>query len=496
MDRARSRPTKAVIAAALAAMATLTAGAIWVGVSYANNPKLGAATPSAGGWSRDRAPQLSIDVGNGGAIRSYKVWIDGHTVDGDAKLEDNRIVVKGVQLADGTHRVTVRAKGSGLFGGEMSRSWSFSVDTKVPLLSLQTPIDGYLRSNAVTLEGTTEPGAVVNAAAGDVKTTTKAGGDGVFTVQLAVPDGSYPLQLTARDPAGNSSATSGQLRVDATAPQITLTRDGVVKRSMLKLDATVTDTSSVTTTATLDNRRFTLGTKPAKHLAQGVHWLRITATDEAGNTAKKTGRILVDSTERLGSAALWPGARGNDVKQLQRQLRDLGLLPKKPVTGVYNAATLRAVQTFQSQRSMPVDGIAGVNTIGAMTTRIVIDQSAHLLTLYRAGKATLTFGVAVGQSAYPTPTGEGNVIVKVVDPTWVPPNSDWARDALPIPPGPDNPLGTRWIGLSWPSVGIHGTNDPASIGYSVSHGCIRMAIPEVERLYEMVYVGTPVTITA
>jgi lipoprotein-anchoring transpeptidase ErfK/SrfK len=131
-----------------------------------------------------------------------------------------------------------------------------------------------------------------------------------------------------------------------------------------------------------------------------------------------------------------------------------------------------------------------------MTTRIVIDQSAHSLTLYRAGKPTLHFGVAVGQSAYPTPTGDGHVIVKVVDPTWVPPNSDWAKGALPIPPGPDNPLGTRWIGLSWPSVGIHGTNDPASIGYSVSHGCIRMAIPDVERLFEMVYVGTPVTITA
>ena len=66
----------------------------------------------------------------------------------------------------------------------------------------------------------------------------------------------------------------------------------------------------------------------------------------------------------------------------------------------------------------------------------------------------------------------------------------------PIPPGPDNPLGTRWMGLVRPSVGIHGTNDPASIGYSVSHGCIRMSIPDVERLFEMVYVGTRVTITA
>ena len=485
-----------MIAAALVLTAMLAGGAVWVGVSYAGSPKLGDATPGAGGWTRDRSPTLAIDVGNGGAIGSYRVWIDGVAVNDNATLQGNRIVVEGVPLADGKHRVKVRAKANGLFGGEMHRSWSFSVDTKVPRLTLQTPIDGYIRWNAVTLQGKTEPGAVVNATAGGVRATATARDDGLFTVEMDIPDGTYPLELTARDPAGNSRSTSGRLRVDATAPTISLVTRGVLKRALPTVRGTVTDSSPVETAATLDNRPFILGTKPSRPLAQGIHWLRIRATDEAGNVATKTTRLLVDSTERLGAAVLWPGARGKDVRDLQRQLRDLDLLPKKPVTGIYNAKTVRAVMTFQSQRSMPVDGIAGVDTIGAMTTRIVIDQSAHSLTLYRAGKPTLHFGVAVGQSAYPTPTGDGHVIVKVVDPTWVPPNSDWAKGALPIPPGPDNPLGTRWIGLSWPSVGIHGTNDPASIGYSVSHGCIRMAIPDVERLFEMVYVGTPVTITA
>ena len=59
---------------------------------------------------------------------------------------------------------------------------------------------------------------------------------------------------------------------------------------------------------------------------------------------------------------------------------------------------------------------------------------------------------------------------------------------------PGNPLGTRWMGLSAPAVGIHGTPDPASIGYSVSHGCIRMRIPEVEWLFTQVDIGTPVYI--
>ena len=108
----------------------------------------------------------------------------------------------------------------------------------------------------------------------------------------------------------------------------------------------------------------------------------------------------------------------------------------------------------------------------------------------------LWINCAVGQPAYPTPLGTFSIITKVVDPTWTPPNSPWAQGALPIPPGPDNPLGTRWMGISAANVGIHGTNDPTSIGYSVSHGCIRMQIPDVERLFDLVYVGTSVTIRA
>jgi lipoprotein-anchoring transpeptidase ErfK/SrfK len=81
------------------------------------------------------------------------------------------------------------------------------------------------------------------------------------------------------------------------------------------------------------------------------------------------------------------------------------------------------------------------------------------------------------------------------DPWWIPPpNSAWAAGEKPIPPGPGNPLGTRWMGLSAPAVGIHGTPDAASIGYSASHGCIRMRVPDAEWLFEHVRVGTPVAI--
>jgi len=125
---------------------------------------------------------------------------------------------------------------------------------------------------------------------------------------------------------------------------------------------------------------------------------------------------------------------------------------------------------------------------------IVIRRGANRLSLYDGMKLRRMFGVATGQTRYPTPLGRFEIVVKWRNPWWYPPQSDWAKDAKPIPPGPGNPLGTRWMGISAPAVGIHGTPDPASIGYSVSHGCIRMLIPEVEWLFNQVEIGTPVYI--
>ena len=103
--------------------------------------------------------------------------------------------------------------------------------------------------------------------------------------------------------------------------------------------------------------------------------------------------------------------------------------------------------------------------------------------------------VATGQAIYPTPAGVWHIVVKWKNPTWYPPVQDaWARGLKPVPPGPDNPLGTRWMGLDAPGVGIHGTDEPASIGYSASHGCIRMQVPDAEWLFDHVDVGTTVYI--
>jgi len=125
---------------------------------------------------------------------------------------------------------------------------------------------------------------------------------------------------------------------------------------------------------------------------------------------------------------------------------------------------------------------------------IVIRRASNRLYLYNGGRFWRVFPVATGQAAYPTPVGHFSIEVMWRNPWWYPPNSTWARGAKPIPPGPGNPLGTRWMGLTAPGVGIHGTPDAASIGYSASHGCIRMHISSAEWLFAHVRIGTSVFI--
>ena len=134
-------------------------------------------------------------------------------------------------------------------------------------------------------------------------------------------------------------------------------------------------------------------------------------------------------------------------------------------------------------------------TVGSFGPVIVVTRSSNTLRLYDGTQLVRTFSVATGQAIYPTPAGLWRIVVKQRDPWWYPPTYDsWAKGLKPVPPGPDNPLGTRWMGLNAPGVGIHGTDAPASIGYSASHGCIRMQVPQAEWLFEHVRVGTPVVI--
>jgi lipoprotein-anchoring transpeptidase ErfK/SrfK len=159
----------------------------------------------------------------------------------------------------------------------------------------------------------------------------------------------------------------------------------------------------------------------------------------------------------------------------------------------------RIVSTLHANSRLPVRirtrTIAPEVTADSFTESIVINRSRNRLFLFDGTKLKRTFAVATGQSIYPTPRGRWHIVVKWKNPWWYPPVQDsWAKGLKPVPPGPSNPLGTRWMGLSAPGVGIHGTDEPGSIGYSASHGCIRMQVPDAEWLFEHVDVGTTVYI--
>jgi lipoprotein-anchoring transpeptidase ErfK/SrfK len=126
---------------------------------------------------------------------------------------------------------------------------------------------------------------------------------------------------------------------------------------------------------------------------------------------------------------------------------------------------------------------------------VTVDRPAFTLRLFRKLKLVKTYKIAVGQAGLETPAGLYHVESKTVNPSWHVPTSAWAGALAGrvIPPGPDNPIKARWLGI-FDGAGIHGTADVGSLGTAASHGCIRMAIPDVEALYDQVPVQSPVFI--
>ena len=116
---------------------------------------------------------------------------------------------------------------------------------------------------------------------------------------------------------------------------------------------------------------------------------------------------------------------------------------------------------------------------------IVVSLEDRQLALVEDGQVKKVYTVAVGKPSTPSPVGTFAIGRRVVNPTY-------AHNGRIVPPGPGNPVGTRWMGLSIRGYGIHGTNEPKSIGKAASHGCIRMGKADLEEFYELVSVGDTV----
>jgi lipoprotein-anchoring transpeptidase ErfK/SrfK len=519
----------------LVAAAIVVAGTFLI-FQFADRPRVDALTPAPGAAVDSARQMVAFEVDGDARMSDLRVTVDGRDVTGTARADGAKVMVPVAGLDDGEHAVAVTFSSPNVFARTVASDWTFEVDTVAPPLTISEPAPGSVSARrAVRFTGTSEPGATITLAHSEGEKTITTGPRGGWTTLLKLPEGVGVVTVTASDRAGNTTARGRRTGVDTTPPNVlvsapadgealTQTDEPLIYGRVTTEDpraltyaAIVNGTEVLTTTGAaasasadetevgyteasgtdtgglqLDGRKFALSVGA---LPQGRNRVTVVVTDAAGNQTRMKRTIMVDTTDTFGSHDLVVGARGDDVKQLQELLREAGVFPKKAnATGVFDKRTVKSVRIYQRSRSLPVNGRVDERMRSVMVGRIVVSLSQFKLSLIRGGKVVKTYPIAIGQAAYPTPTGDYEIIQKQVDPTWFPPSSPWAEGLGPIPPGPGNPLGTRWIGTSAPAIGIHGTYAPSSIGTAASHGCMRMHIADVEELYDEVSLGMKVSI--
>ena len=149
-------------------------------------------------------------------------------------------------------------------------------------------------------------------------------------------------------------------------------------------------------------------------------------------------------------------------------------------------AAMVVAATLTSGSAMAAEALP---TATVMTRRVVVSIPDRKLAVIENSEVVQVFAVAVGAPATPSPVGTFTVVNRVANPTYYHPGTV-------VAPGPNNPLGTRWIGLSQKGYGIHGTDNQASVGFAKSHGCIRLRTADIERLFERLRPGDLVELHA
>lgn len=150
---------------------------------------------------------------------------------------------------------------------------------------------------------------------------------------------------------------------------------------------------------------------------------------------------------------------------------------------------IKKLATFTSVMLMATAEALAQDNPARPARRIVVSIPDRKLAVMESDRVIKIFPTAVGAPESPSPAGVYKIVTSIPDPTW------YGKGKI-IGPGKSNPLGTRWLGLSLKGYGIHGTNNPASIGRNASHGCVRMRNRDVEALFGMVGVGDQVELYA
>jgi lipoprotein-anchoring transpeptidase ErfK/SrfK len=174
-----------------------------------------------------------------------------------------------------------------------------------------------------------------------------------------------------------------------------------------------------------------------------------------------------------------------------RKVRDR-LLTKQIDDAVLNAG---AAHTIAAHTHPLKPDVSKSEVAARYPSYLTLDRGTFTLRLWKHLKLAKSYTVAVGMEGLETPEGLYHIQEKEENPSWHVPNSAWAGSLAGkvIPPGPEDPIKARWMGI-FEGAGIHGTEETESLGSAASHGCIRMAIPDVEELYDLVEVGTPIYI--
>jgi lipoprotein-anchoring transpeptidase ErfK/SrfK len=193
------------------------------------------------------------------------------------------------------------------------------------------------------------------------------------------------------------------------------------------------------------------------------------------------------------SATVEPNSDGLEVVHGKdgRKVRDVRLT-KDLEAAVANAGAPRTIvaSVHSTQPKITTKDVAS-----EYPSYLTLDRGTFTLRLWKELKLAKSYTVAVGMEGLETPEGLYEIQEKEENPTWHVPDSDWAGSlaGTTVPPGPSNPIKARWMGI-YEGAGIHGTEETESLGTAGSHGCIRMAISDVEELYDEVEVGTPIYI--
>lgn len=474
--------------------------------------RLVGASPGDGAWSNKRSVKVTAHYS--GLVGNAVIALDGHALPTQVDKEREEIVAVAEGMADGPHTIALHARRA-LGMGEVDRDWTINVDTSPEKIALDSPPPGaVVKDKLLKVEGRTKPGSRLSVRVKGKQYDSELSpftveSNGTFSALVQLVDDKNKIQIEALDRAGNSGHLTLGVLCDLDPPVI----DGIAPEpdSVIKDAPQATITAQVVekgsgikrATLTVDGRDHDLTLDPTggdisfkvSDLPEGTCEVALEVEDKAGWKARKEWKFLVDTSETFGERPMTLGARGKDVTVLQKRLVRCGVLSKDHVTSLFDEATRQAVQDFQAAHNMDVDGAVGFKTIGALSPKIVINLSTFTLVLMDSGKKVKSYRIAHGMPEYPTPTGNYRVTYLEKNPTWIPPkDSVWAKEAKITPPGPGNPLGTRWIGLDSNAVGIHGTPMAWTVGSRASHGCIRMRIPDVEDLFTRINPGTQVII--